>query len=247
MINFFRKIRKQLADDNKPIKYFRYAIGEIVLVVIGILIALSINNWNEQRKMNSQEQELLEGLEIEFTINFNRLEKVIQLHQKSIESANKIMVFFNNDISDIPEANFDSLQFHIQNVWTFNPRKGLLNSVITSGQINLISNVELKNQLASFEGIINDIEQETQEISLIGNQFYAIINEYINIGKQNAFGYKTFVNEGFRSDYNRFFKDIRVYNLINNETTWSYDLLVEEIEIMQSIERILELINEELN
>jgi hypothetical protein len=50
MIPFFRKIRKTLADDNKPIKYLRYAIGEIVLVVIGILIALQINNANENRK-----------------------------------------------------------------------------------------------------------------------------------------------------------------------------------------------------
>jgi len=50
MINFFRRIRRKLADDNKPLKYFRYAIGEIVLVVLGILIALQINNWNEERK-----------------------------------------------------------------------------------------------------------------------------------------------------------------------------------------------------
>ena len=50
MIPFFRKFRKKLADDNKPMKYARYAIGEIALVVIGILIALQINNWNELRK-----------------------------------------------------------------------------------------------------------------------------------------------------------------------------------------------------
>ena len=49
MIHFFRKTRKKLADENKPLKYMRYAIGEIVLVVIGILIALQINNWNEER------------------------------------------------------------------------------------------------------------------------------------------------------------------------------------------------------
>jgi len=52
MINFFRRIRKKMADDNKPLKYARYAIGEIVLVVIGILIALQINTWNEDRKSN---------------------------------------------------------------------------------------------------------------------------------------------------------------------------------------------------
>ena len=56
-----------MADDNKPIKYMRYAIGEIVLVVIGILIALQINNWNEkhqaQNKMESNFQNLTEDLE----------------------------------------------------------------------------------------------------------------------------------------------------------------------------------------
>ena len=50
MISFFRKTRKKMADDNRPLKYARYAIGEIILVVIGILIALQINNWNEERK-----------------------------------------------------------------------------------------------------------------------------------------------------------------------------------------------------
>jgi len=50
MIPFFRKIRKKMADDNKPMKYMRYAIGEILLVVIGILIALQVNNWNEINK-----------------------------------------------------------------------------------------------------------------------------------------------------------------------------------------------------
>ena len=50
MIKFFRKIRYDLIGENKTGKYLKYAIGEIVLVVIGILIALSINNWNENRK-----------------------------------------------------------------------------------------------------------------------------------------------------------------------------------------------------
>jgi Family of unknown function (DUF6090) len=246
MIKFFRHIRKEQMETGKTGKYIKYAIGEIALVVIGILIALSINTWNEQRKMNLQEQEILEGLETEFTINFKRLKKVIQLQQKSNESANKIMTYFNQDVSDIPEFKFDSLQYHIFNGWTFDPRKGLLNSVIASGQINLISNVELKNQLASFEDMVNDLEEEAQAVSLLNAKLSSITNEYINVGKQNAISYKIFVNEGFRSDYNRFFKDIRVYNIINNASSWRYDLLDEETEIMQSINIILELITKEL-
>ena len=54
MIRFFRKIRQQLAIDNKPLRYMRYAFGEVVLVVIGILIALQINNWNEIKKTESK-------------------------------------------------------------------------------------------------------------------------------------------------------------------------------------------------
>ena len=55
MLPFFRRIRKNLADENQILKYSSYAIGEIVLVVIGILIALQINNWNEEQKSRKNE------------------------------------------------------------------------------------------------------------------------------------------------------------------------------------------------
>ena len=62
MLNFFRRIRRNLANQNKFVQYSRYAIGEIVLVVIGILIALSINNWNEKRKIKNKETVILKEL-----------------------------------------------------------------------------------------------------------------------------------------------------------------------------------------
>jgi len=58
MIGFFRKTRKKLADNNKPLIYARYAVGEILLVVIGILIALQVNNWNEAKKNCNKRKKL---------------------------------------------------------------------------------------------------------------------------------------------------------------------------------------------
>jgi len=62
MLRFFSKIRYQLAAENRVAKYLRYAIGEIVLVVLGIVIALQINNWNADRKIRAEEQNLLKDL-----------------------------------------------------------------------------------------------------------------------------------------------------------------------------------------
>jgi len=85
MINFFRKIRKKLADDNKPLKYMRYAIGEIILVVVGILIALSINNWNEGRKDRIIEKSIL----LELGDNLERNITLIDIANAEIIEINK--------------------------------------------------------------------------------------------------------------------------------------------------------------
>lgn len=91
MINFFRKTRKKLADDNKPLKYARYAIGEIVLVMIGILLALQVNNWNELKKDRNVENKLLNELKENLTTNLVRLQDEIQKEYKSITEINLIV------------------------------------------------------------------------------------------------------------------------------------------------------------
>ena len=74
MIKFFSKIRQRLLTENKFIKYLIYAIGEILLVVIGILIALQVNNWNEERKLRALELELLQEYQEELQYNYQELE-----------------------------------------------------------------------------------------------------------------------------------------------------------------------------
>ena len=95
MINFFRKTRKKLADDNKLLKYSRYAIGEILLVVIGILIALSINNWNEEQKNKIKATDYLDGIASEIRIDtatignaLKRIDWVVSRKMWTINSIN---------------------------------------------------------------------------------------------------------------------------------------------------------------
>tara|TARA_R110002096_G_scaffold43646_4_gene117806 strand:- start:762 stop:1133 length:372 start_codon:yes stop_codon:yes gene_type:complete len=77
MIKFFRKIRQNLIMENKTGKYIKYAIGEIVLVFIGILIALQINNWNNNQKANIEEKEILESLYENLTLANQQSEALI--------------------------------------------------------------------------------------------------------------------------------------------------------------------------
>ena len=74
MIKFFRHIRKSLIQENKMGKYFKYAIGEIILVVIGILIALGINNWNENRKNLNEEKITLTKIHEDLSIDLSQFD-----------------------------------------------------------------------------------------------------------------------------------------------------------------------------
>ncbi len=78
MINFFRKIRRDLIANSKSYKYFKYAIGEIILVVIGILIALQINTWNEERKAQIQFDNLIEKVQKELLVNIKKCNLIIE-------------------------------------------------------------------------------------------------------------------------------------------------------------------------
>ena len=101
MIKFFRKIRQNLLMENKTSKYFKYAIGEIVLVVIGILIALQINNWNEHQKAIKKEQEIIISLKQEITQNITKLKKTLQLNERFLKQADSLISFLANDFNDL--------------------------------------------------------------------------------------------------------------------------------------------------
>src|SRR5210317_368794 len=111
MIKFFRHIRQNLIMENKTGKYLKYAIGEIVLVVIGILIALQINNWNEQRKERIQEKIFLKRFEVELNTNLENILNAISLNKSRIQRAE----FLSRTI-DNPQLAVDSSGYFVKSI-----------------------------------------------------------------------------------------------------------------------------------
>ena len=91
MIKFFRQLRKQLLIEKKLRNYLLYAIGEIILVVIGILIALAINNGQQKRILEKKEQTYLRGLKTEYQFSKLKLTELIGVNRNNYEGAKKII------------------------------------------------------------------------------------------------------------------------------------------------------------
>ena len=87
MINFLRRIRRDLITENKTSIYLIYAVGEIVLVVFGILIALQIDNWNENKRIRNTEQQYLLALKEEFSFNKGELESIMNRNKLNSDYA----------------------------------------------------------------------------------------------------------------------------------------------------------------
>lgn len=99
MIKFFRRIRYRLASERKLSKYLLYAIGEIFLVVIGILIALQINNWNENRKSVILEKEMFKSLKAGMQVDIKDIKENINSHKKALESQNIIIQWLDDELT----------------------------------------------------------------------------------------------------------------------------------------------------
>lgn len=97
MIKFFRKIRKNQIMENKTSKYFKYAIGEIVLVVIGILIALQINNWNEDIKLNKEEIKVLVEIQEDLKSTSKELKNDLKVQITGLEANIQFVKFLKFD------------------------------------------------------------------------------------------------------------------------------------------------------
>lgn len=192
MLKFFRKIRHQLVADNQGSKYIIYAFGEVILVVIGILIALQINNWNETRKNNEEESIILTNLQKEFVKNQLDLEVMIVTHQYLAESNREFAELFSPDPPKISLQKLDSLMDGVAYIPEYKPVVNILETVTSSGKLAIIKDEELKYLISSWSSQLEDYRMTAKfGYDYYFNYIYQFMSEHYqlkNLGIDKGFG-----------------------------------------------------------
>lgn len=181
MIKFFRKIRQNLLSEGKTGKYLKYAIGEIVLVVIGILIALQINNWNEQRAINRNINQYLGAIIQDMKLDIGSLEASRQYHVFRVHSGIYLLnqhdpdfnLSFLPDNNNLPKWEQPSWRWHnpiptsynrdfveTSLIWLFRyqpniPSQKTYNEFSNTGLFSKMDNFELKSRIEQYYGYVN--------------------------------------------------------------------------------------------
>lgn len=243
MLKFFRKIRKNLLSDGKtgtPAfaagRYIKYAVGEIVLVVIGILIALQINNWNENNKLHKRERTLLNELKTNLSINIENLENDILIQTKSVKSFDYIV--------KLPESNLpynDSIPHYLSDI-DYAPDVILVSSAfqtLKSSGLELIHSDSLRIEIVNlFEVDYPSLMQETRRLE--DQLWSAVVMPLFQKHLYNENG------DWFPNDYDSWLKDEEFFNMVsfrgnlrNNSTAYKKKAVEQTKNVIHLIERDL--------
>ncbi len=181
MLQFFRRIRKTLLSENKFSKYMVYAIGEIFLVVIGILIALQINNWNERKKLKKQEVEALNEILSDLESNISKFEVTLNGANRpgnisnTITSLNILIDHLSSEqiYHDSLEKHFGIATYSLNNI---NYKTSGYESLSSIG-LDLINNTKLRSEIGEYFSSSVEIPKSVSEG--LNNEFENYMLDYL--------------------------------------------------------------------
>ena len=157
MIKFFRKIRYNLMETGKTGKYFKYAIGEIILVVIGILIALQINNWNENNKQERKAKNYLEALKIELVDNSMKMEFISKRARKDLKIAVKLLKDLNDESVIIDNEYMNHTR--LIPIYKYELGNSVLLDIVSSGALDNLPNENLKRKILNVHQLYQNYDK----------------------------------------------------------------------------------------
>ncbi len=158
-----------MIKENKVSKYFLYAVGEIVLVVIGILIALQINSKKEEINNRIVEQSILNNLKEDFNKNQQEIEVLIFANNKYHRNLNKFIEILKTTPKDIKVKIDDTLSIVAIAAPTYIPTTSTIDVIISTGKIDLIKNEELKTLISRFKREVADLSEDEKDVRILAN------------------------------------------------------------------------------
>ena len=189
-------------EKNKTGKYFKYALGEIALVVIGILIALSINNWNDNRKNRISERKLLDNIHRDFIHNKVEFDSLKAIHYRALEGLEKLVTLFPLGNDSLKYAAYKKYNVQIQSM-TYDPYSSSIESVVNSNALQLIQDENLQKYLVSWKDVFLDYkEEENNYIDYIENFFlpyyrdvfdYTLKDTAMNLATRNTIKFQNMI------------------------------------------------------
>lgn len=162
MIRFFRTLRQRLLTENKFSKYLLYAIGEILLVVIGILLALQIDNWNESEKQRNASKEFITRLQKEVRRNISYVEAEIATEEAQTNATKRMLRMFNEPDTNQAESDLDSLVYIILSNNTVEIISGTLNEGFNTGNVAIIPSDSLRLSLYNMPSMIEELRKQEE-------------------------------------------------------------------------------------
>lgn len=190
MIKFFRKIRQQLLEENRFSKYILYAIGEIVLVVVGILIALQLDNWNENSKNATKEKEYLYGLKEDLGKQLSLFDDRAVFYDQLIQTGESILTDYTQTEKLLQIDSINKKLSFLLYTNSYPEVNRTFNELNTTGQINLISEKTLKSDIITYylnsASTARSINGNVENVNY--NQIFPILKSAIIVNLEN-FGF----------------------------------------------------------
>ena len=255
MLRFFRQIRQRLlpiaiGTDNKFSKYLLYAVGEILLVVIGILIALQIDNWNNERIEASREQTILKNLRVDFKNNISNVSAIYNRSLEAYQASVKLLEIIKDDNVVNPSEIELLVDDIINKIQSLDIITGSLDELFNTGSLHLISDPILRKQLSNWSFYYSDTEDDiviyrdylfsffipslTEKVRLRNMSVPSFFEEELdleNISRSN-----------FEPDYQNSIRTIEFENQVYNNTL-NYMYVLNSYKVFQNyLEETLELI-----
>ena len=249
MITLFRRFRQKLIDSGSVTKYLLYAVGEITLVMIGILLALQVNNWNEERKGVIEEIKILNILQEDLetakaqSVEYLRGEERNKQVLMNILIADSLEVILNSELTDSLFQNA---------IWVANfqvPVISAYNDLKNAGKTGLIRSQKIREQLSTLDLNISNLltllgdRLTVQQIRIDDIAAYKVNYLRLLTAARDELNHITI---GPANNYKELMEDQEVRNLLGIKLTMTITNVEYRLELLNQITAILNLLDEEL-